>query len=72
MIKKEILDALTLEIREILDPVVIEAGYSPEDYKIVWEPLESMNHLHIDLEELKKAIMDRDPHKGQERQKDEI
>ena len=30
-------EALMLELRKLLDPVVEEAGYSPEDYTIVWK-----------------------------------
>lgn len=37
--------AITLKIREILDPVVEEAGFSPEDYEIVWKPLEPLKEV---------------------------
>lgn len=37
---KEFQALLTSRLREMLDPIVVEAGYSPDDYKIVWRPLD--------------------------------
>jgi len=62
MNKEELQELLTLKIREMLDPMVVEAGYSPEDYDIVWNPIESsMNMAELslsdeDIEKLKEEL----------------
>ena len=43
MNRKELQELFALEIRKHLDPIVEEAGYSPEDYEIVWTPIESLD-----------------------------
>lgn len=67
MNKEELQDALTLKIREMLDPMVVDAGYDPEDYDIVWNPIESsinMGELNLsdeDIEKLKEDLGKRRP-----------
>ena len=43
MNEKEFQELLTSRLREMLDPIVVEAGYSPNDYKIVWKPIEPLD-----------------------------
>ena len=51
MISEQLQKTLNIKLRKILDPVVEEAGLSPDDYEIVWKPLKALG-VDMSKEEL--------------------